>query len=615
MTRRAHLLGRPRRAARPANIIFFDSEARLIASGASTTRHAFRLAVAVYCRLDRQGRLTPRREILARSPAELWSWIDSSCRPRTRTYLVAHNIVYDLSVCAGFDGLRGRGWSLSSFYSKHTTSIFRWRAGTRSLTGLDSGNFFAGRLAQLAPLVGREQPALDLTRASDDVLAGRCRADVEILIALWSRWLEFLDEHGCGDFRPTIASTAFNTWRRRFMPRAVHLHADALALALERASYRGARSECFFVGRLEAGPYYMLDINSMYGHVMATAALPAGLYNTRTRPSLEFLAHKLAAGCVTAQVALEVDRPVFPHQVNGRTCYPVGRYRTTLTTPELRLALERGWLLEVDAMSWYRSARLFRDYVDYFTELRGRFARSGERSFEEICKLMVNSLHGKFGQRGFEQRVVGQADPGQVERLGVYDAETLDFHYLTYLAGRVFLERRSGEAPHSFAGIAAHVTAEARLLLWSLIERVPAGHCYYCDTDALIVDDVGLAALAIELSPHEPGKLRVDHVSPWCEIYAPKDYKLLDRVRHKGVSIRALETPDGAFHMEQFPRLAGLVAGGDVSDYQSRQVVKHRRRRVYSGELSPAGWVSPFAIDELPAPAVVLRLPSLAARS
>lgn len=610
MSRRAHLLGRPRRAARPGNIIFFDSEARLSPAGERTTRHEFRLAVALYCRLDRKGRLTVRREALAKTPSELWSFVDGCCRARTRTYLVAHNLVYDLSVSAGFDNLRERGWTLSSFYSKHTTSIFRWRADRRTLLGLDSGNFFAGPLAGLAKLVGLEQLSVDFATASDDELAARCRRDCEILVALWQKWLGFLDEHGCGDFKPTVASTAFNVWRRRFMPRAVHLHADALALALERASYRGARAECFWLGRRDDGKFYLVDVNSMYGAEMRSAALPAGLYNTRTRPSLEFLEHKLATGCAVAQVALDVDRPVFPHRINGRICYPVGRFRTTLTTPELALALERGWIVEIDAMSYYRRAFLFKDYVDYFFALRARYAERGERPLEEICKLLVNALYGKFGQRGFEQRTIGHADPLEVQRLGVYDAETLEFHTLTYLAGQVFLETRAGEAPHSFAAIAAHVTAQARLLLWSLLERVPAGHCFYCDTDALIVDQAGLAALESELEPHAPGKLRIEHTSPWLEVHGVKDYKMADRVRHKGISIRALETPDGAFQVEQWPRLASLVASGDLSDYRTQTVEKHRRPVVFSGEPLASGWLTPFRLDELAVSAVAPRLPS-----
>jgi hypothetical protein len=180
----------------------------------------------------------------------------------------------------------------------------------------------------------------------------------------------------------------------------------------------------------------------------------------------------------------------------------------------------------------------------------------------------------------------------------LYEQDTGRFCQLVYLGGRVYKVWAEGEAYNSSPGIAAHVTAYARLTLTHLMQKVPTGHLFYMDTDSLIVDDLGLAALRPYMHETALGALKVQQSSARLAIYAPKDYVMDGEVRRKGVRPSAVEIAPNTFVQEQWMGLPGLMRAGRVDEVVVRQVTKHLARQVKSGEVTPSGWVAPFRVEE-----------------
>jgi len=265
-----------------------------------------------------------------------------------------------------------------------------------------------------------------------------------------------------------------------------------------------------------------------------------------------------------------------------------------LTTPDLKLCIDRGWLLDVHQVAWYRSAPLFRDYVDYFYPLRLRYEREGNRGYATICKLFGNSLYGKFGQRGFNQVEIGTCDPALFSREKVWDLDDGRQYWHVCLGGRVYREWQEGESFHSAPAIAAHVTAYARMYVYSLARCVPPGHVYYIDTDSLLVDQIGYDALESQIRSGEIGKLKIEDQSPWVVIYAPKDYIMQRRRRMKGFSTSAVLVGTDVYQQTQFPGLRGLISQGITRGYVTQEITKHPYREIYSGVVQPDGWIQPF---------------------
>jgi len=421
-----------------------------------------------------------------------------------------------------------------------------------------------------------------------------CRRDVDIMVSCWRHWMIFIDDNKCGSFKPTIASTAFGAWRHRFMPCTVYIHSDPLSLELERESYRGGRTECKFVGNPGPGLYHYLDINNMYGYVLQKYDFPAGHWNSSEKCSLWHLAYKLQRYCVTARVTIDIGENVFPMKINKHTAYPLGEFTTTLTTPELKYCINKGWLKEVHAYSWYRKAPLFEEYVTEFRGLREKYQAAGNKGYEKIVKMLINGLYGKFGQRGMDQEKIGDCDPETMMREQVYDTVDDEYYELIYLAGTIFRERHRGEANNSFPAIAAHVTAYARLYLAWFMSKVPAGHLFYVDTDSLIVDQVGYDCLVDYIDPGAIGKLKVECQSPWLSIRAPKDYEMEGRIKMKGIKKTAVKIDEGSYTQWEWQGLHGLMKKTNFGEYAIKRVTKRRGSKIWSGVVTPSGWVDPF---------------------
>ncbi|KKK59552.1 hypothetical protein LCGC14_3033250, partial [marine sediment metagenome] len=259
---------------------------------------------------------------------------------------------------------------------------------------------------------------------------------------------------------------------------------------------------------------------------------------------------------VVARVQVHTNSNYFPVKIGDVLTYPLGTFWTTLTTPELILARAKGWIKSISHMAKYHPAPLFQNYSNYFQELRENYQKSGQDDWADIAKLFRNGLYGKFGQEGYWQEQVGTAKVDEVWRMPGYDADKKERYNYTAFGGKVFYETRSGESYNSFPAISAHVTAYARLYLKGLVDRVPRGHVYYMDTDALIVDDIGLKALTGFFDDRTAGMLRVEVSSPWLVIIAPRDYTMQDRVRLKGVK------PD----TDQIASVTAVVIGRDIWD-------------------------------------------------
>ena len=581
---------------RPTAVIFCDTETFQDKRPDGSVRHSLRLGVGEYCR-TRGGEVLRHQETFSfDQTCDFWDWVEKKVKSRRKVTLVTHNLTFDLSILDAYTALGETGFELQGFYTKGQVGIFRWHKERMNLMALDNGNFFQGKLEKWGKVVGMPKIEVEWAEATEAELWDRCRRDVEIMVHLWRLWYAFLDENDCGDFKPTVASTAFGTWRHRFMPRNVWVHSDERVLSLERDAYKGGRVECFRVGELTDGPYFALDINSMYGYVMARGEYPAGFIGWKETGSVALLQKRLQRYSVVARLIVAVNEPWYPVDLDGFTCYPLGEFETTLTTAELILALRRGWVKSVGPMAWYLKRRLFTSYAEYFYNLRLRYTEAGQDGFSRIAKLLVNGLYGKFGQKGFHQKVIGTCDPSLCEVRKVYSEERKAHYRMIFLGGQVFEQWEEGEGYHSFPAIAAHVTANSRLYLTRLMRRVPAGHVFYCDTDSLMVDQEGLEALGPFLHPTNLGALKVEAQGETLLIHAPKEYVLGDKIKHKGIRLEAQEVEPGVYAQDQWPGFNGLLQSGSMVDYVVKPILKHSRRVIHSGVVLPSGWVAPLEL-------------------
>ncbi len=593
LDRRCHWLSRNKLSKRPEAILFLDAEAAIEQRSEKFQEHKFRLGAATFCAYSPERGLESVESRDFRDEIELWNWTEELSSQYKELLIVSHNIDYDARLCRAFFYLPRLGWSPSYCVMCRSCTLFVFERGDRKTTLLDNMNLWNSSLAQLGESVGLPKLSVDFEAATDEELLIYCRRDVEILVRLWRSWFAFLDRHNLGSFGITAAKQAFNAYRHRFMPTKIGIHDNALATGLARESYHGGRTECFFVGRAPPGTYYKLDANGLYAAMMAWYPMPHKLVKVIQNVSLDFLDYLLDRYLVIAEVVLEARRPIYVRKISGRNAYPTGTFFSTLTTPELQIARINDEIRGIGRVALYEPADLFSRYIGYFTPLRAQYRRHGDIARSRMCKLLRNSLQGKFGQLGHKQEIVGDAPLDKVAVRRWLDAESGRSCVDWTFGGKIIRQYNEGEPWDSLPAIPAHVSAYGRVYMWSLIELAGRDHTFYIDTDSLIVDEEGYRRLAGVIDPAKLGYLKLEGTAGELEIGAKKDYRFGDLRTLKGIKDSAVELAPDLFEQWHFTTIRYAFAVHDLDGVTLHKVEKQIRRGRIAGTVGKDGWVRP----------------------
>ena len=583
----------------PSDHLFIDIESSLVPVNGKVTLHTLQMGWGCYWRRRPDATSDTLDYRFFTTVPELVDMMESCCRPKCPLLLISHNLSYEFGVMGLFQHLHDSGWETVSFYSQGMTSIINFRKGELRIKGLDNGNIFPGKLATLGDAVGLPKLNVNFERDSWEYIKTYCKRDVEIMVKARQQYYAFIVEHDLGGVALTVPSQAWRAWRHRFMSHKVLIHGNPVAAKVERASYRGGRCSVFYQGERHDQTYTKVDVNSMYPYVMAEHDYPTILKTVDRHCTLEKLIDYLSEYCVVAQVEIEAAEPVYPIQVNGRNVYPVGRFWATLSTPELMYALDNAELLDVQTAVVYERAPIFRDYVNYLYPLKVRYKAEGNKPYYKITKLLQNGLYGRLAMLGHQwtkEEDLSDVMANVDEYHSVTTGETTTYYHF---GNETWSSLATGETTNSFAAIPAHVTAYARLHLWALCQKAGVGHYLYCDTDSLIVDELGLLALADEMDPDRLGALKVEEASDTLFIGAPKFYKLGDDWKRKGVSEKAVVLDPQTFQQDRFPSFLSQGRWPKYEPYTTESIIKHFNLKIYDGSVKPDGWVLPLQADEL----------------
>jgi len=591
--RRPHWLARNHSCETPQLAIWFDTETDQVADGPDTVKHVLRFGWAACRRINPRGRWTAPKWRRFETPGDFWSFVESCTRDRARLWIFAHNIGFDFPVVHGFHQLPARGWELTSAVIDSPPTILTYKRGRRTIKLCDTLNIWRVPLAVLGEQQGMDKLPMPAPDAPRDQWDRYCRRDVEVIMTACLTWWHYLLAHDLGGFAPTLAGQAMRAYRHRFMPARIFVDDNPRALELARRCYTGGRVECWHIGDLR-GPLYQVDVNSMYPHVMREFDYPTALLGFYTAATLDELLEWSRKYALCAQVIIETRVPAYAVMRDGRLIFPTGRFTAHLTTPELCYALERGHVIAGGDCAVYDKATLFRSFVDEFYARRLEYAAAGDDLAAWQTKILLNSLYGKFGQRGRRWEVLYQTDDMSTRVWTDYDVDDDTVTEYRQFGGVVQALVEDGESRDSHPAIAAHVTAYARMMLWRLICRAGRQNVFYMDTDCLLVNSAGYARLRPLVHSERLGGLKLEGQYNRVELRGPKDYTFDGRQRVKGIKRGARPVGLNAFEQEQWTNLPGLLRLGDMTAPRTRRVTKRLRRVYEKGRVQAGGRVLPF---------------------
>ena len=597
INRQPHVLKSEKTMAMPRHIIFFDTETWQNEKEGGQVQQSLRLGWACYYRKPYNRNIEKVEWLYFDHADQFWHFVSQHTQRKTKLWVIARNVTFDFTVVKGWSHLRQLGYKLKFFHNKGTCNIISVRNKDTSIVFLDSMNWFVESLEKTGKRIGIPKLHIDFKTCSKAELKIYCRRDVTIELENFKLFIKFLEDNRVARLCYTRGSTAMSAFLLHHYTTKIYIHNNAEAIKLERDSYKGGRVECFFLGELTNDNYYILDVNSLYPFVMRNNPYPVKYKKIVSQVSRNALSRVLTHSAVLGRVLIETDEPAYGVK-RDRLVFPVGRFWTVLTTPELKYALTRGHIKKIRDTVIYEQENIFESYVDKFYTLRQEFKSAGNAEYEELCKKMLNSLYGKWGQKGEEWEKIGEC-------LGERDREMLCFNMsnrrvtkLRYLLGQVFILKGHGECFDSFPAIAAHVTAYARLYLWSLMQQAGWGNYYYCDTDSLIVNEEGLCNLKNTIHPVTLGYLKEESRSTSVVIRGLKDYSTSSKTVRKGIRKNAVKLSDGVYSQEKWPSFRGLLRSGHPETYVVEKVTKHLSLNYTKGNVTANGVVQPYVFDD-----------------
>lgn len=624
--RKPHIIDAPNgNRGHPSRLITFDVETR-----PSSCQRTAGAAPCPACRRITAGRLQPADEVQVltlgcaldwegseltfRSAGVFWDWVDARTTTSGPTWLVNHNISFDLMVLKWDSSLRARGWTADKIIIPEPSGPFHvtWTNGRRRLHMTNLANWWGMRpLASIGQVIGSSKGDLDPTlpryrhaRSGTfewNQLETYCAQDARVVYDAVGYWSRFCVEHDLGPFAITQAGQSLNAYRHRFMAHPIYIHTNARALELERSSYLGGRTEAFRLGRIP-GRTHIVDVNSLYPYVMSSNDFPTrltGVVDRLTRSDLVTLMRdQLLVASVTCSVDNEGQR-VVPVRHDGRLLYPTGRFPAVLCTPELVTALAAGVVDSIGDVAVYDRAPLFHEYVSHFYALRLRYKEAGNLVWHEIVKVFLNSLYGKFGQYNHEWT---SCEDTVAIPPGTHVIDD-DGQRITYRNLGGILRRKSDhriEGYNSFAAIAAHVTAHARTHITRLRDIAGISNVVYCDTDSLFVNDEGLGALSQQIDGMRLGALKHEGTTTDLVIRGLKDYTFGTVKKLKGIRRSAIDIGGGQWQQAQFRGIAGALRAGEPDIARVGVIVKKPTLEYKKGAVGEGGWVVPVHLDVIP---------------
>jgi len=210
--------------------------------------------------------------------------------------------------------------------------------------------------------------------------------------------------------------------------------------------------------------------------------------------------------------------------------------------------------------------------------------------------MLLNSLYGKAGQKAQEWEEVGRDNTNTIEYDRYFDANTHKWIPTRKFGGVSEEMTGEGESTNSFPAIAAHVTAQARQYLWSLIIRAGRENVFYCDTDSLFVNSDGYDNLKDLINTYQLGALKLEWESDDVVLNGLKDYTVDDNRKAKGIRKDAIEIRPGVFKQVQFRNLAGMLRDNDYSRQLIKTVEKTLQRDYQKGIVDSEGTVHPLQL-------------------
>lgn len=344
----------------------------------------------------------------------------------------------------------------------------------------DSFRLLPASLAKLCETFAVDHAKLDIDvlphilKATDpekywQYLANDVRGLQEVIYRFWQQIYAIAGS--VEELPMTLPALSMKLWRKT-LTEPIMTNWNKKLKALERRAYTGGRTECFDIGETNIEIY---DANSEYPTVMLAGLYPISYRGGWVRDYRG--EHGLYE--ITYIQQNRNYKPVLRDETSNEFQYEgSGVY----TQPEIEELLKKDGVITVKQGYVFTDiSNPFQRFIAQWWNIRHAAIAKGDEAMAFVCKILMNSLYGKFGQReeGYTLKLLSGDEQ---ERLLV-SGTTIK------IEGEYTLVLEDRHSEYTFVSIAAYITAQARLHLYKqMCMAQDMGYKLYAtDTDSVHV--------------------------------------------------------------------------------------------------------------------------------
>lgn len=576
----------------------------------------------VLSRVDRPNGVTDassRVDASGLNVASLVDAVDMMTKGKDTVWLYAHNLAFDMAVTRLPVMLADRGWKVTDFALDGRAPWIRLAKGRKHLTLADSFGWISRPLEAISSAVGIVKPPLPAIADDIQTWIARCKADVDILLAMMSELMDWWQSSGRGRWSITGAASGWNSFRHTDSPFKVVIDLDSDGTAHDRKAIYGGKRYVNYVGSMQPGGYAEVDFAKAYTVIARDMPLPIRRGNKFTSLDIHDPRVDNDRWGIIAEVEIKTDKPRWPVRHNGRVWYPVGRFKTVLASPDIIAARKLGCLVSIGEGYTYQLAPFMKPWAQWcLNVIDGR-----DEKAPEVARLAARqwgrTVVGKWAQRGYVKITLGYAIS---EGWGYEQGWMMNEHTRSSfvdIGGRRYLTYLDGDGENSFPAVLAFVESHVRTRLNDAIDAIGQDAFIQCDTDGMIVSTVDLIR---RMRKHDtmresidrktdvvkvimerissitsPLEMRVKSTYKRVEIIGPQHIVVDGKRRFAGIPSNGEDIGDGKIGVWIWPRLPYQIASGDHRGYVREYRTYRIPQALASGWIDTSGKVWPVEYE------------------
>jgi hypothetical protein len=251
----------------------------------------------------------------------------------------------------------------------------------------------------------------------------------------------------------------------------------------EREAIFGGRKEVFFVGTVHGTWIADYDIAAAYATTAAAWPLPMApgdYWLQMTWGDLDALSPDEGA---IVECTITTDKPCAPVHIGEEVWWPVGRFKTTLTTPELSYVRSVAKEVTLHHGQGYRLSYALADWAGWIIHLLGDYSGSTPAVVKRVAKGWGRSTLGRFALR--KSSLIGERPAthlGWHVETG-HDLDTSEALEVISFAGTEYTYRKDTPGPDSFPAVLAFVEGYVRRALGELLDTRNPSKVLQVNTD------------------------------------------------------------------------------------------------------------------------------------